>query len=169
MSNPGWEVVIGEVCAPFGFKGDVKVIPLTDHPERFEMLDEVFVGRDETHGRVFGIESVAVRNNGISMKFAGVDDLTKAELLRGMEVRIRLSDVAPLPEGEYYVDDVIGLDVVTTDGKSLGTITEIIRSPANDVYVTDQAMIPAVKEFVVSMDMDTRLMVVRPMEGLERE
>jgi len=169
MNTNDWTVVIGEVCAPFGLKGEVKVVLQTDDPDRFKGLKKVLVGKPGSSGRLMEIEKVRSHKGMMLVKFAGVDDLTKAELLRGMQVRIRESDRAPLGENEYYIDDIIGLDVVTTEGKDLGKITEVLQSPANDVYITDRAMIPAVKEFVVSIDLDRKQMVVKPVAGLEQE
>ncbi len=169
MNTNDWTLVVGEVSSPFGLKGEVKVIPLTDSPERFAKISKAFVGRPGGSGRLMEIEKVRFHKGMVLVKFAGVDDLSKAELLRGMQIMVRESDRAPLEENKYYVDDIIGLDVVTTEGKDLGKITEVLQSPANDVYVTDKAMIPAVKEFVVSIDLDQRKMTVKPVAGLEQE
>jgi len=169
MGEDDWDVVIGEIVSPFGRRGEVKVRPETDSPERFDELEEVCVGRGKAGGRVFEIEAVRHHKRAVLIKFAGIDDISAAETLRGSEVRIRESEVAPLEEDEYYVHDIIGLDVVTTEGESLGKVREIVRSPANDVYVTERAMIPAVKEFVVSIDLREKKMVVRPIEGMVRE
>lgn len=169
MSESGWDVVIGEIVATFGLKGEVKVLAKTDFPEHFKTLEEVCIGRTEADRRVLKIENVRFHKGVVLLKFAGMDHISDVEMLRGMTVFVREMEKAPLGEGEYYIDDIIGLDVVTTEGKDLGRITEVLRSPANDVYVTDRAMIPAVKEFVVSIDLDEKKMVVKPVEGLERE
>jgi len=169
MSETEQDVVIGEILAPFGLKGEVKVLPHTDFPERFEQLEGILVAGEGSPGRMMEIEGVRYHKRLILMKFAGVDDIAGAEALRGAELRIPESELLPLEEDEYYVHDIIGLEVVTTEGESLGTIREIIRSPAHDVYVTDRAMIPAVKEFVKSIDLDAGRIVVRPVEGLVQE
>jgi 16S rRNA processing protein RimM len=166
MNTNDWTVVIGEIVSPFGLRGEVKVLPQTDFPERFEEIEEALVGKG-AGGRQMKIEKVRFHKGLVLVKFAGVDDISTAELLRGMQVRIKESEQPPLEENEYYIHDIIGLDVVTTEGKDLGKVTEVLQSPANDVYITDRAMIPAVKEFVVSIDLDQKKMVVKAVEGLE--
>lgn len=169
MGETERDVVIGEIVAPFGLKGEVKVLPCTDFPERFEQLEEVFVAGDKVAGRMLAIEGIRPHKGGFLIKFAGIDDMSAAETLRGGELRISEAEMAPLDEDEYHVHDIIGLEVVTTDGEHLGKVREILRSPAHDVYVTDRAMIPAVKEFVLSIDLDAGKMVVRSVEGLIQE
>lgn len=169
MDTNGWDVVIGEIVATFGLRGEVKVLPQTDYPERFEQLKEVYVSPDKGRGRIMEIASVRFHKGVVLVRFAGIDDISTAETLRGMKVRVQEEEEKPLGKGEYYVHDIIGMDVVTTEGKDLGKVTEILRSPANDVYVTDRAMIPAVKEIVASIDLDQRKITVIPIEGLEQE
>lgn len=168
MNADSWDVVIGKIVAPFGLKGEVKVVPFTDFPERFKELGEVYVG-SEAAGLTRAIESARLHKGSVLVKFEGIDDVTAAENLRGAEVRIRESDRAPLPEGSYYIHDLIGLDVLTTEGENLGKVKEVLTGPAQDVYVTERAMIPAVKEFVVSVDLQKKQIIVSPIEGLVQE
>lgn len=168
MDSEKRDVVIGKIVAPFGLKGEVKVVPFTDFPERFKELGEVYVG-SEAAGRMRPIQSVRFHKGSILIKFEGIDDITAAENLRGAEIRIRESDLVPLEEGSYYIHDLIGLDVLTTEGENLGKVTEVLTGPAQDVYVTERAMIPAVKEFVVSIDLQKKQIVVNPMEGFVQE
>ena len=158
------DIVIGEIVAPFGRKGEVKVVPLTDFPERF-----LEPGGLRIDGQVLDVEGVRFHKGMAVVKFEGIDDISAAEDLRGKKVLISESELAPLEEDEYYVHDIIGLEAFTTEGESLGRIKEVLRSPAHDVYVADRAMIPAVKEYVVSIDIPGGKMVVRPMEGLVQE
>lgn len=168
MNSDRWDVVIGKIVAPFGLKGEVKVVPFTDFPERFKEMDEAYVGSEEA-GEMRRIESVRFHKGTILIKFEGVADITAAEELRGAEVRIRESDLVPLEEGSYYVHDLIGMDVLTTEGEDLGKVKEVLTGRANDVYVTDRALVPAVKEFVKSIDLQKRQIVVEPIEGLVQE
>lgn len=169
MGGDEHDVVIGEIVATFGRRGEVKVLPHTDFHERFERLKDVYTNKGETGGRVLRIENVRYHKGAVLIKFAGIDDISAAEALRGAKIYIRESELMPLAEDEYYVHDILGLDVVTTEGERLGKVRQILRSPANDVYVTDRAMIPAVKEFVVSIDLCAKKMIVRPVEGLVQE
>lgn len=168
MVGGDWDVVVGKVVAPFGRKGEVKVFPYTDFPGRFEKLDKVFVSKDEA-GQVRHIESARPHKGTVIIRFEGIDDLSTAEGLRGADLRIREKDLVPLGKDEYYIHDIVGLDVLTTDGEYLGKVKEVLRGVANDVYVTDRAMIPAVKEFVVDVDLEKKAIIVRRVEGLVQE
>ncbi|MDI6827349.1 MAG: ribosome maturation factor RimM [Armatimonadota bacterium] len=165
MTKDEWNVLIGEVVAPFGRVGEVKVLPYTDYPEHFLELKEVRAQRGK-EGKNLRIESARPHKNLIVVKFEGFDNISAAEQLRGAKLYIREEDLVPLGKDEYYVHDVIGLEVVTPEGKNLGKVKEVIRGVANDVYVTERAMIPAVKEFVVSIDLRKKRMVVRPIPGM---
>lgn len=168
MVEGEYNVVIGRITSPFGRKGEVKVQPFTDFPEHFEELEEIYVA-DKSGGRMIEIEKAWLHKGAVIIKFAGINDISTAETLRDKEVCIREAEMMELAEDEYYVHDIIGMDVVTTEGESLGKVTEVLRSPANDVYVTDKAMIPAVKEFVEKIDTKDRKIIVRPVPGLVQE
>ena len=168
MDDRDRSVVIGQITSPFGRKGEVKVLPFTDHMENFHRLREVWIGKGDT-GRSYNIEKLWFHKRIVILKLTGIDDISSAEMLRNLEVRMQESELAELPENEYYIDDLIGLDVVTTEGENLGKLKEIIWSPAHDVYVTDRAMIPAVKEFIVDLNFDEGKIVVRSIEGLIQE
>ena len=168
MTESQWTVVIGKVVGTFGLKGEVKVYVTTDEPEYFETLKEFRVAGPEFGPRILKTESVRPGRGNQVIKFQGVNNIRDAEGLIGAQISMRESDLRPLHEDEYLVEDIVGMEVVTTDGRSLGKISEIIHAPANDVYVTEQAMIPAVKEFVQKIDVDKKKMVVRYVEGMER-
>lgn len=168
MSSENWDVLVGKIVAPFGLKGEVKVVPFTDFPERFDEMGEVYVGSDAA-GQMRKIEGARVHKGTVLVKFFGTDDATAADALRGAEIRIRKSDLAPLEEGRYYIHDLIGMDVLTTDGEDLGKVKDVLIQPAHDVYVTDRAMIPAVREFVVEISLEKKQIIVKPVEGLVQE
>lgn len=165
MSQVEREIVIGEITSPFGRKGEVKVLLLTDYPERFEKLEQVYVKLGQG-GRVLHVEKVWYHKKGLIIKFVGIDDISSADALRGGTISIREADLMPLDEDEFYIHDIIGLEVVTTEGESLGRVKEVLRSPANDTYVTDRAMIPAVKEFVEKVDLKAGKITVKRVYGL---
>jgi 16S rRNA processing protein RimM len=169
MGEDRWRVTIGEIVSPFGRKGEVKVRPLTDFPERFQELDEVCVAHDRDESRVLRIERAWLHKGSVIVKLAGFEDISAAETLRGARILIPESEVMPLPEDEYYVHQIIGLDVFTTEGEYLGKVTQVLRTPAHDVYVTDRAMIPAVKEFVRDISLAEKKIVVRRIEGMVQE
>jgi len=99
--------------------------------------------------------------------FKEVTDRSGAEALHGCAVLIRETERAPLDEGEYYVDQLLGLDVVTDAGRPLGHLSDVLSTPAHDVYVTDAgALIPVAGDFVVSVSLEERRIVVRDVPGL---
>lgn len=163
------DVVIGTVVAPFGIAGEVKVRIETDFPERFENLTEVWVKPRTGVGRMVRVESVRFHRNGALVKIEGCEDRNCAEELRGAEFRIDRSELKELEPDRFYLHDIVGLDVYTTDGECLGPVTEVLQGPANDVYVTPKAMIPALKQVVRMIDLSERKMIVERVEGIMGE
>jgi 16S rRNA processing protein RimM len=160
------DVTIGKVVAPFGIKGEVKVTIETDFPERFEDLDEVWLEPETGCGWVATVDSVRFHQTGALIKFQGCDDRNRAEELRGAELRIPESELMELEEDQFYVHDLLGLDVFTVSGEHVGHITYVLQGAANDVYVTERGMIPAVKQFVKKVDLAERKIIVDPIEGM---
>lgn len=169
MAEPEPEVVIGVVVAPFGIKGEVKVRMDTDFPERFEGLEEVWLKSRTGDGRLVQVESVRFHQNAPLVKFKGCDDRNRAEELRGAELRISEDELMELESDQFYLHDIIGLDVYTTGGEHLGRVTEVLQGPANDVYVTPRAMIPALKQIVREINLEEGKMIIEPIEGLIEE
>lgn len=160
-----WTLVVGQVVAPFGTRGAVRVRPETDFPGRFRCLEEVCLELPDGEERVYRVREARLTPKGVILLLAGCDDRNCAEALRRAWVKVRPSMAVPLPEGCYYVHQIIGLRAVTEDGRDLGEIVEVIRSSANDVYVTPSAMIPAVREFVREVDLrGGRIVVSLPAE-----
>jgi len=155
-----WDLVIGQVTAPFGVKGEVRIRPETEAPERFRQLREVRLELPTGEERPARIRRIRVTAKGVLVTFAGYEDPGQAESLRGAWVKIRKSMALPLPEGSYYPHQLLGLRVLTEDGRDLGEITEVLKRPANDVFVTPQAMIPARREVVKQVDLERRVMTV---------
>lgn len=170
-------IAIGRIVKAFGVRGDVIVKPMTDDPDRFADLHRVFLGRttevragtgavaDETT-----IESVQVDGRGIRLHLASVPDRTAAEKCVGLLVMIPNEERLPLEDGRFYVDDLIGLSVVSPTGERLGTLAEVMRMPAHDVYVVrdngTEFMVPAVKEFIKTIDLAARTVTVELIEGM---
>lgn len=160
---------IGQVVAPFGVRGEVKVRLLTDIPNRFQQLAAIDVGPDH---RRYNIERVRPhKGEVIVLKLAGIDDANAADLLRRLDLCIPLSHLAKLPPDIYYQHDIIGLQVHTLDGRELGPIVEIIVTGSNDVYAIKgqdgkQVLIPAIKAVVKQIDLIRHTMYIDPLPGL---
>ena len=167
-SNEPWDWLIGEITSSSGLHGEVRVFPHTDFPERFAELDDIGVRQGEEPVRVVKIERRQVASRRIVLKLQGIDTLDDAERLRGAHLVVPRSWAVQLGEDEYYHHQLLGLEVVTTAGESLGHITAIWPTGANDVYETPLALIPAVKEFVREVDLDHGRMVVEARPGLKK-
>jgi len=158
-----WDLVIGQVTAPFGIHGALRVRPETDRPERFHDLDQVCLELPSGEERIYSITSARLSPKGVTLTLEGCEDRACAEELRRAWVKIKQSMAIALPNGSYWMHDIIGMRVVTEQGEDLGEVTEIIRSPGHDVYVTPNTMIPAVREVVKQIDLDRRRMIVVPL------
>jgi 16S rRNA processing protein RimM len=167
--NVAEALVVGRIVGTHGLRGEVRVLPLTDFPERIGEYRDVTLrwpgGEEEAH------EIVATRphKNVILVKFAGLTDINQVERLRDAELWVAAEDLAPLPEGHFYVHEILGMRVVTAAGEEIGPVTEVIRSPANDVYVAGGLMIPATRDAVERIDRVAGEIVVRSREFLESE
>ncbi len=163
--NDDW-VVRARVVAPHGLRGEVQVQLSTDYPERLAE-EEVWKLRLRG-GEVRDVPVTAIREHKGAwlVTFEGVEDRGGAELLRGAAIVAGEQDLPPLPDGEHYWHELIGLQVVTCDGRVVGTVKDILRTGSNDVYVTEGPMIPAINDVVEEIDPAAGRIVIRPMPGL---
>lgn len=159
-------IQIGKISNVHGVKGDLKVIPLTDDMKRYDELSHVLLGMNKDE---YEIENVSYAKNQIILKLKGIDDIKSAEKVRNSFLWIDKED-ANVPEGAYFLFDIIGIDVVDTDGNEIGKVRDVIQTGANDIYLVKseekEHMIPAVKEFVKNIDIDKKQMVIDPIEGM---
>lgn len=167
-------VTIGAVTAPHGVRGEVRVMPLTDFPDRFFDLKRVFLLQGATRHE-YRVEGVKSLSRGLFLlKLQGVDRREDAERLRRAEVQVPRAEAVPLPPGMYYVFDLVGARVVTVDGQELGLLKDVLTTAANDVYVVEdgagrEVLIPAVSHVVLSIDVDRGEIIVDPPLGLLEE
>jgi len=167
MPADGREIVVGKIVGAFGIRGEVKLVPLTDFPERFGVGNTLRLRMPKGELRETKVASAREQKGGITAKLDGVDTRDQAEELSGAEVVIDRSEAGSLPEGSFYLFDIVGLKVVTDDGREQGVVTEVLTGGANDVYVTSTGLcIPALKWVVASVDVAAGVMVIRPVPGL---
>lgn len=160
------DVEIGRIVGVFGIRGEVKLEPYADSPTRYNALNKVTARFPDGSRRSLMVAGVRKHMTHILLRFEGIPDPSQAETLRGATLVVPLSERPALPAGQYYVSDLIGLTVVTTAGDEIGPITDVLQTPANDVYVTERGMIPAVKEYIKEVDVQQRRVVVAAIEGL---
>jgi len=158
-------ITIGQILAPWGVKGKLKVEVVTDFPKRFSPRSTIYINRQPVT-----IDSVEWHKGKAIIKLNTVDSIEEAQKLRGQPVEIPHSQLYSLPEGQYYHFQLIGLEVWTTQGELLGNITEILTAESNDNYVVRGAkgeiLIPAIDDVVESIDLNKGHMVIEPIEGL---
>ena len=158
-------ITIGQILAPWGVKGKLKVEVVTDFPERFTPQARIYINR-----QAMTIDSTEWYKGKVIIKLNTVDSIEEAQKLRGQPIEIPHSQLHPLPEGQYYHFQLIGLEVWTTQGELLGNITEILTAESNDSYVVHgtkgEILIPAIEDVVKSIDLNKGQMVIEPIEGL---
>lgn len=168
-------LLVGQIWRAHGIRGEMKIIPDTDNPERFEDLTVIYAGSTAATAGLHEIESVRYQptKRGIIIiaKLRGVDSREAAESMRKALVFAREEDLPPLEEGEFFLHDLIGLAVSTYAGDAVGRVDDVIEGPAQSILVVARegrgsVMIPAVDEFVEDIDLDERRIVIRPIEGL---
>lgn len=152
---------MGEVVAPVGLRGEVKVRLLTDFPARLAELPRVCLVWGDGRERVLRLERVRLQKDFAFFRLEGIETRDEAEGLRGCEVRINRDMCQRLAEGQYYLFEVVGLEAVTAGGKSLGKVREVLRTGSNDVYATERFLIPATHDAVASIDVEAGTMLVR--------
>ncbi len=163
--TPG-RVAVGRINSLWGLRGHVKVTPFTSNPERLQAGNTVLVLGQPTR-----IVDVRTPQGYPIVQFEGYMDRGAADLLRGTLIEIPEEELRELPEGEYYVHDLEGLEVITTEGESIGRLEEVIQTGSNDVYLVRRpgkrdALIPALSDVVREVDLDSRRMVIEVVPGL---
>ncbi|MDQ2986554.1 MAG: ribosome maturation factor RimM [Armatimonadota bacterium] len=157
MENP---VIIGKVVGVFGLKGILKIWPDTDFPQRFDEGQTVFID-----GTAYKILETRWHKQQVRIRVEGITKIDQGEALIGNDVAVPSDDTPELQEDEYMVADLLGLEVFDEGGKHLGTLEDVHRG-AQDLYQVGSTLIPAVKEFVLEVDIAGKRMVVRPIQGM---
>lgn len=157
---------VGVVERPRGLKGEVKALPLTDFPERFEPGARVFIGGESRR-----VARCTWQKGRVYLYLDGVGDRESAEALRNELIEVPDGERPETEEPFWYVDEIEGLQVVTPDGEVLGSIREVLRTGANDVYVVDRGelrdlLVPALRDVVVDVDLEAGSMTVDLPDGL---
>jgi 16S rRNA processing protein RimM len=161
-----YDVQVGHILGPHGLRGLVRVLPMTDVPDRHRTLKQVLARTARTE-QSLTITQAEISHKGLWLvRFEGIEDRTAAEKLQGADLFIRDCDLPPLPEGQYYVHQIIGLHVRTVAGRDLGPVTEVLATGANDVYVTAAGLLPATDEVVKEINLPAGTMLVDPLPGM---
>jgi 16S rRNA processing protein RimM len=164
-------VVIGEIARPHGLRGEMRVTPLTDHPERFERVTDCVLW-DQARDTREPCRVIGARRQGaaVLLSLAGCETLEAASALVGRLVALPEDEALPLPPGRFYPWQLEGCRVVTDDGREVGRVLRIEQSAAQDLWVVSdgahERLVPAVAEIVLEVDLAAGRVVIRPPEGL---
>lgn len=161
---------VGVITSTHGVRGEVKVFPTTDDPARFKKLKQVIL--DDGKQQIdLEIASVKFFKNMVILKFKGIDNINDVEKYRRATLLVTRENAVPLAENEYFIADLIGLSAVSDEGEELGTITDVLQTGANDVYVVttpqkEEILVPAIRECILAVDLDARRMQIHLLPGL---
>jgi 16S rRNA processing protein RimM len=162
-------VAVGDLGSPHGLRGQLRLWPLEAGAPSLTAGRRVLLARDDAwHAAV--VRSIARHGRGMLLALDGIDDRTAAARLTGMRILVRAADLPAAGEGEFYVHELHGFTMVTTDGRALGTIEDTFATGLNDVWVVRgedrEHLIPIIGDVVREIDRDGRRVVIEPMPGL---
>lgn len=161
---------VGVITTTHGVRGEAKVYPTTDEPERFLELDYVLLDTGRELQKL-EIKNVKFFKNLVILKFKGVDNINDIEKYKGRDLWIPREEGQELEEDEYYIADLLGMSVVLEDGQEFGTLKDVMETGANDVYIIDSAehgevLLPAIRECILDVDLEKNVMTIHLMKGL---
>lgn len=155
----------GKIVNTHGLRGEVKALYYTDSPAFFENVKHLYLA----DGRAFGLVSFRVNKGAVLLCLAGVDTVEKAETLVGETLFVAREELPPLPPGRYYIADILGMNVVTDEGRELGKVVDVFKTGSNDVYTVrgdKEYLIPVIDEVVLTTNIENRLITIKPLKGL---
>lgn len=161
---------VGVISNTHGIRGEVKVFPTTDDPARFKKLKNVFLDTGKEYLEL-EIEQVKFFKQFVILKFKGYDTINDVERYKQKSLMVDREHAVKLKKNEYFIADLLGLSVYTENEQPLGTLTDVLQTGANDVYIVKmeeqkEVLIPAIRECILEVDMETRRMKVHLLEGL---
>ena len=162
---------VGKIVNTHGLRGEVKVVPSTDYPEVFEDIDFVYVKKKSEYERL-DVKGIKYQKNNLIVRFSQITDINMAEKYKNQVIYAEREILGELPEGVYYIADLIGLDIVTEDGEKIGTVSDVFNTGSNDIYEVKREgkknlLLPVIDDVVLNIDVDGGKITVRMMDGLE--
>ena len=160
---------IGQIVNTQGLKGEVRVYPYFDDINRFDELENFYL--DKNFNQEFEVERVRYKGNMVIMKIKGVDSVEMAERLKTKNLYVSRENSVDLDEDEFFIADLIGLDVFTVAGEKVGTLKDVLQYSANDVYVVKgdndkEYLIPSTLKFVPEINIEEKKMIIDPIKGM---
>lgn len=163
-------IKVGKIVGTHGYKGTMKVEPLTDFPERFQCGQKLKMGLSQVE-QEFTLEKYSWYRGHLLMKFKEIENMEDAVRCRGKFLNVTADELYPLPDGSYYQHQLMGMRVEDAEKGYLGQLTDILETGANDVYVVESSiygeiLIPAIKQVIHEVDVTKKCMRVRLLPGL---
>ncbi|QHI73205.1 ribosome maturation factor RimM [Aminipila terrae] len=160
------KIKIGQIVNAVALKGEVKIYNYSDYKERFEELECIYV-----EDKKINIEKVRYMKEMVILKLEGINDRNAAEALKGRAVYIGENQLRVLPEGTYYIRDIIGMEVRDQDDNRIGKLKDVIQNSAQDLYEIElenkkTTLIPAVEEFILDINIEQKYIKVKLIEGI---
>lgn len=162
---------VGVIANTHGVRGEVKVFPTTDAPERFKKLKNVIL--DAKREKItLEIQEAKFFKNLVILKFKGIDNINDIEKYKGCDLLVTRENATPLNEGEYYIADLLEMVVVDEDGNELGAMYDVLQTGANDVFVVKlnnsekELLLPNIPDCVLNVDTNEKKITVHVMDGL---
>ena len=161
---------VGQIVNTFGIKGFVKVYPYVDDISRFDDLKNVYIKSKKEENKL-EIEEVKYQKNMVLIKFKGIETVEQAQNLRNAYVEIDRADAIKLEEGQYFIADLLGLDVFVDNGDKLGILDDIFNNGSTDIYVVKnelgkQFLLPYIDDVIKDIDLENGKITVHLIEGL---
>ncbi len=161
---------VGVITSTHGIKGEVKVFPTTDNVKRFKKNMEIILDTGKENIQLT-VESVKFFKQFVILKFKGIDNINDIEKYKTKSLYVTRANAVRLRKDEYFIADLLGVDVWEDNGEKLGVLKDVIETGANDVYVITledgkELLIPAIKECILDVDVENRKMIVHVMDGL---
>ena len=156
-------LTVGQIINTHGLKGELKIFPLTDDLRRFRKLKSVYID-----GNIMNIVWCKLQTDKVILKIENIDTIEEAMKYRNKFLQVTREEAVPLKEGSYFINDLVGCNVFDETGNSLGAISDVIQTGSNDVYWIKQPqelLIPALKEIVVSIDVENKKVIIKPVES----
>lgn len=160
----------GVISSTHGVRGEVKVFPTTDDAKRFSRLKEITI-IENGNEQILHIKSVKYFKNMVILSFDEFNSLNEVERLKGKPLYVSRKQAVPLDKDEYFIADLIDMEVIDDKTSLKGVVKDVLQTGANDVYVIEledkrELLLPAIKDCVVNIDMQKRIMLIHIMEGL---
>ena len=174
------QIAIGKIVTTHGIKGEVKILPLTDFIDRFYDTETVMVEHPTGKRQRMTLETVRIHKKMVIIKFTEIPDTNSALTWVHALLTVGRDELVPLPEGQYYIFDIIGLEVWTDDGELLGTLVDVLKPGANDVYVvrltpevrqrssdkSGDVLLPVIDDVIKETDLSRKRITVHLLDGL---